>query len=86
MVLLMSVNPGFGGQKRIDYVTDKVRTLRNQIEERNLTVDIEVDGGVTLENVEELLTAGANVFVAGTAVFKGDVEQNVKDFLSRMQG
>ena len=86
MVLLMSVNPGFGGQKRIEYVTDKVRTLRKQIEERNLEVDIEVDGGVTLDNVEELLTAGANVIVAGTAVFKGDVEQNVKDFLTRMQG
>ena len=86
MVLLMSVNPGFGGQKRIEYVTDKVRTLRNQIEEKKLNVDIEVDGGVTLDNVEELLTAGANVIVAGTAVFKGDVEQNVKDFLTRMQG
>lgn len=86
MVLLMSVNPGFGGQKRIEYVTDKVRTLRKQIEEKKLNVDIEVDGGVTLDNVEELLTAGANVIVAGTAVFKGDVEQNVKDFLSRMQG
>ena len=86
MVLLMSVNPGFGGQKKISYVTEKVETLRKIIEDRKLTVDIEVDGGVTLDNVDELLRAGANVIVAGTAVFKGNVENNVKEFLSRMQG
>lgn len=86
MVLLMSVNPGFGGQKKIGYVTEKVRTLRHQIKEKNLSVDIEVDGGVTLDNVDELLEAGANVIVAGTAVFKGDVKHNVEEFLSRMQG
>ncbi len=81
MVLLMSVNPGFGGQKYIETTTDKVRRLRRMISERKLTVDIEVDGGVTLDNVEMLIEAGANIFVAGSAVYKGSVEENVKGFL-----
>ena len=69
---------------KLDVVKDELSKANKEIEKLN--VDIEVDGGVTLDNVEELLTAGANVIVAGTAVFKGDVEQNVKDFLTRMQG
>ena len=81
MVLLMSVNPGFGGQKYIETTTDKVHRLRRMISERKLTVDIEVDGGVTLDNVEMLIEAGANIFVAGSAVYKGSVEENVKGFL-----
>ena len=81
MVLLMSVNPGFGGQKYIETTTDKVRRLRRMISERKLTVDIEVDGGVTLDNVEMLIEAGANIFEAGSAVYKGSVEENVKGFL-----
>ena len=81
MVLLMSVNPGFGGQKYIETTTDKVRRLRQMITERNLNVDIEVDGGVTLDNVGMLIETGANIFVAGSAVYKGSVEDNVKGFL-----
>lgn len=81
MILLMSVNPGFGGQKYIETTTDKVRRLRRMISDRNLDVDIEVDGGVTLDNVEMLIEAGANIFVAGSAVYKGSVEDNVKGFL-----
>lgn len=81
MVLLMSVNPGFGGQKYIETTTDKVQRLRQMISDRNLNVDIEVDGGVTLDNVEMLIEAGANIFVAGSAVYKGSVEDNVKGFL-----
>lgn len=81
MVLLMSVNPGFGGQKYIETTTDKVRRLRQMISNQNLNVDIEVDGGVTLDNVEMLIEAGANIFVAGSAVYKGSVEDNVKGFL-----
>lgn len=81
MVLLMSVNPGFGGQKYIETTTDKVRRLRRMISDRNLNVDIEVDGGVTLDNMEMLIEAGANIFVAGSAVYKGSVEDNVKGFL-----
>lgn len=84
MVLIMTVNPGFGGQKYIEYCTEKVRRLRSMIEKRNLSVDIEVDGGVNLENVSDIRDAGANVFVAGSAVFKGDAEQNTKEFLKRL--
>ena len=81
MVLLMSVNPGFGGQKYIETTTGKIRRLRAMIQERNLKVDIEVDGGVTLDNAGMLIEAGANVLVAGSAVYKGSVEDNVKGFL-----
>ena len=81
MVLLMSVNPGFGGQKYIETTTDKIRRLRQMINERKLNVDIEVDGGVTLDNVDMLIEAGANIFVAGSAVYKGSIEDNVKGFL-----
>ena len=82
MVLLMSVNPGFGGQKYITYVTDKIRRLRELADKRNPGLDIEVDGGVTLSNVKELIEAGANVFVAGSAVFKGDAADNINKFLA----
>ncbi|MCI5792981.1 MAG: ribulose-phosphate 3-epimerase [Lachnospiraceae bacterium] len=82
MVLLMSVNPGFGGQKYIPYVTDKIRRLRELADKRNPGLDIEVDGGVTLSNVRELIEAGANVFVAGSAVFKGDAADNINKFIT----
>lgn len=85
MVLLMTVNPGFGGQSFIPYCMDKIRALRQLIEARQLPVDIEVDGGITLNNVGEVLGAGANVIVAGSAVFKGDIEENVKAFLEKMK-
>jgi ribulose-phosphate 3-epimerase len=81
MVLLMTVNPGFGGQKYIESCTRKIQDLRRMIDERGLNIDIEVDGGIKLDNVQKVLDAGANVIVAGSAVFGGDVEQNVKDFL-----
>lgn len=81
MFLLMSVNPGFGGQKLIPYVLDKIRSLRNMLDARGLDTDIEIDGGVTLGNVREILDAGANVIVAGSSVFKGDVRGNTKAFM-----
>ncbi|WP_349948078.1 ribulose-phosphate 3-epimerase [Lacrimispora sp. BS-2] len=81
MVLIMTVNPGFGGQKFIPYTLDKVRALRQICRERNLETDIQVDGGVTCDNVRELIEAGANVFVAGSAVFKGNAAANTKAFL-----
>lgn len=81
MVLIMTVNPGFGGQERISYTLDKVRRLRSRCEERGLSMDIQVDGGVTLDNVREFLDAGANVIVSGSAVFRGDAKQNTKKFL-----
>ena len=81
MVLIMSVNPGFGGQKLFPYTVEKVRALKKMIDERGLKTDIEVDGGVNLENVTEVMDAGANIIVAGSAVFKGDISENVERFL-----
>lgn len=81
MVLIMTVNPGFGGQRLIPYAVDKVRELRRILQEKGLKVDVQVDGGVTLENVEQLLDAGANIIVAGSAVFNGEIEENVRCFL-----
>ena len=81
MVLIMSVNPGFGGQKFISYATEKVREVRRMADEMGLHTDIEVDGGVTTANAGELLKAGANILVAGSAVVKGDAEANVRAFL-----
>ena len=81
MLLIMSVHPGFGGQKLIPYTVEKVRALKKMIDERGLKTDIEVDGGVNLENVTEVMDAGANIIVAGSAVFKGDISENVERFL-----
>jgi len=83
MVLIMSVNPGFGGQKFIPYTLDKVRELRGRLDARGLNVDIQVDGGVGLGNVEEVLAAGANIIVAGSAVFSGDAAANVQAFMKK---
>lgn len=85
MVLLMSVNPGFGGQAYIPYCTEKIQNLKRMIEKRGLKTDIEVDGGVTLENVEENIQAGANIIVAGSAIFKENIEANITQFLEKMK-
>lgn len=79
MVLLMSVNPGFGGQSYISNVTDKIKELKEMIDKNGYNIDIEVDGGVNKDNVKEIYEAGANVIVAGTAVFKGDISDNIKN-------
>ncbi|MGN1377388.1 MAG: ribulose-phosphate 3-epimerase [Dorea sp.] len=81
MILVMSVHPGFGGQKFIPESLDKIRKVRGILEQQELSVDIQVDGGVHLGNVREVLDAGANVIVAGSAVFKGDAGQNTKEFM-----
>lgn len=70
MVCLMSVNPGFGGQSFIPHTINKIKELRKMIDERGLHVDIEIDGGVTLENAKSIIAAGATVLVAGNTVFK----------------
>jgi ribulose-phosphate 3-epimerase len=70
IVLLMSVNPGFGGQKFIPHTLNKIRELRKMIDDNNLDIQIEIDGGVTVENAKEILEAGADVLVAGNTVFK----------------
>ena len=82
MVLVMTVNPGFGGQKLIPYTVDKVRDLRELVKKSGNKIDIEVDGGINLSNVQEVVDAGANIIVAGRAVFNGDIESNVKSFLN----
>lgn len=85
MVLIMSVNPGFGGQKFIPFSLDKIKKLHQMIHDRGLDIDIEVDGGVNLDNVEDVIKAGANIIVAGTAVFSGDKANNVKMFNEKMK-
>ena len=73
MVLLMTVNPGFGGQKYISYCDEKIRALRSVIDARGLSVRIEIDGGVKASNIKRLADCGVDVFVAGSAVFEGDI-------------
>ena len=82
MVLIMSVEPGFGGQKFIPESLDKIRELRAMLDARSLDVDIQVDGGIYTTNVADVIEAGANIIVAGSAVFKGDTAQNTKDMLA----
>ena len=81
MFLIMSVNPGFGGQKFIPYAVEKIKKLRRMLDDAGLKTDIQVDGGVTADNVRMLIEAGANVFVAGSAVFKNDAAANTREFL-----
>lgn len=83
MVLVMSVNPGFGGQKYIPAVTQKIKDVKSLIDNMGKNIDIEVDGGVNLDNVDMIMDAGANVIVVGSAVFKGDAVSNVTSFLSK---
>ena len=80
MVLIMTVYPGYGGQKIITDTFSKVTKLRHILTKRGLDIDIEVDGGVNLDNVGEIRDAGANVFVAGTKIFKGDISENIRNF------
>ena len=84
MILLMTVEPGFGGQAYIPEATEKIRRLRRMLDERGLDTDIEVDGGIKKDNLKMVLEAGANVIVAGSAIFKGDIEQNTREFLEIM--
>lgn len=86
MVLIMTVNPGFGGQKLIPYTVDKVRELKELLDEKGLKTDIEVDGGINLSNVREVMEAGANIIVAGSAVFSGNVTENTENFLKIING
>lgn len=79
MVLIMSVNPGFGGQSYIESTTDKIKELKNIIDSKGYDIDIEVDGGVNKDNIADIYKAGANVIVAGTAVFKGNICENINN-------
>lgn len=80
MVLIMSVNPGFGGQKFMPEAFDKISELKQMAIDQSLKLDIEVDGGITLDNVDEVIRAGANVIVSGTSIFEGDIRANIMDF------
>mgnify|MGYP001189352187 CR=1 FL=1 len=80
LVLIMSVNPGFGGQKFMPEVLEKVKYLKKFRKEKNLNFDIEIDGGINFENCKEAIEAGANILVSGTTIFKsnnGDIEKNI---------
>ncbi|MCR5148396.1 MAG: ribulose-phosphate 3-epimerase [Eubacterium sp.] len=85
MALVMSVEPGFGGQSFIEGSLEKISELRKMIENINPECDLEVDGGIKADNLSEVLQAGANVIVAGSAIFSGDIKKNVIDFLRVMK-
>jgi ribulose-phosphate 3-epimerase len=80
LVLIMSVNPGFGGQKFMPEVLEKIKKLKKIQDERNLNFDIEIDGGINFENYKKAIDAGANILVSGTTIFKsndGDIKKNI---------
>lgn len=84
-VLVMTVIPGFGGQKYLDYCTQKIRDVRAEINKRGLNVDVAVDGGIHFGNVNMVMEAGANVIISGSAIFKGDVTANVEYFMDMIK-
>ncbi len=84
MVLIMSVEPGFAGQKYIPASTEKLREARRMIEESGRPVDLQVDGGIKLDNINMVYEAGANVIVAGSSVFSGNITENIKAMQARV--
>ena len=84
MILMMSVEPGFGGQKYIEESTERIRQVRAMLDERNLSTDLEVDGGINVDNVSVVLDAGVNVVVAGSAIFGGNIEEKTKAFMEKL--
>ena len=85
MVLIMTVQPGFGGQKYLTECTEKIEELKEIIDREGLNVDIEVDGGINDETLETAMKAGANILVAGSYVFNGDLESNVHKIQNKMK-
>lgn len=83
MLLVMTVEPGFGGQKYIPESTERIRQVRQMADELGMDLDIQVDGGIAQDNVKVVLDAGANVIVAGSAVFKGNITENVKGLMAQ---
>ena len=86
LILVMSVNPGFGGQKFMPEILDKIKKLKNIKDENNYNFDIEVDGGINFKNSKLVLDAGANILVSGTTIFKennGDIKKNIKILKSK---
>ncbi|MCR4846762.1 MAG: ribulose-phosphate 3-epimerase [Eubacterium sp.] len=85
MILVMTVYPGFGGQKFIDDSLDRIKAVKKMVDDKNLNVNIEVDGGITLQNVQTVINAGANVIVSGSAVFTDDITGSIKSFLKLLK-
>ncbi len=82
MVLIMTVNPGFGGQSFIESMLDKIKELKQLIDDKNLNVDIQVDGGIKPDNIHKVVEAGANIIVAGSAIFNSE---NIEETVSLMR-
>ena len=82
MILVMTVEPGFGGQSFIPESIERVKAVRKSLDSKGLNTDIEVDGGIYVSNVKDVLEAGANVIVSGSGVFNGDITTNVKEFMN----
>jgi ribulose-phosphate 3-epimerase len=80
MILIMTVNPGYGGQTFINSTLQKIKAMKEMVTASGRNIDIEVDGGITISNATQVLNAGANVIVAGTSVFKGNMKDNVIEF------
>ena len=85
MILMMSVEPGFGGQKYIEESTERIRKVKEMLIERELSTDLEVDGGINVDNVDIVLEAGVNVVVAGSAIFGGNIEEKTKKFMEKLE-
>ena len=85
MVLVMSVYPGYGGQKLIESTLTKAAALRRYADDNNIELDIEMDGGIKIDNLDTVLDSGVNVIVAGTGVFKGDLYKNVDSFYGKFK-
>ena len=85
MILMMSVEPGFGGQKYIEESTERIKKVRAMLEERKLSTDLEVDGGINVDNVDNVLKAGVNVVVAGSAIFGGNITEKTKQFMEKLE-
>lgn len=85
MILMMSVEPGFGGQKYIEESTERIRRVKGMLIERNLSTDLEVDGGINVDNMDIVLSAGVNIVVAGSAIFGGNIEENTKKFMEKLE-
>ncbi|ABW18980.1 ribulose-phosphate 3-epimerase [Alkaliphilus oremlandii] len=82
MVLIMTVNPGFGGQSFIEPMIEKIRSLKKIIEDRGLSIDIQVDGGIKVDNVKKVIDAGANIIVAGSAIFGSE---NIPEIVTKFR-
>ncbi len=86
LILIMSVNPGFGGQKFIPQILDKVKRLTKMIQKSNTETLIEIDGGINFDNVKEIADAGVDIIVSGSAIFKGNPEENLNKFRKKLEG